>query len=327
MAEMPSPSSGAPCCSPFFIIGAMRSGTTLLRLMLAAHHRLAIPPESHFLPELLKFEQSSGQLADSREKVIAWLVAHRRLADFGLGADWIRAALAKLEPFTTRSIACTVFNEYARRQGKSRWGDKTPRYRAFVPELSALFPSAKFIHMIRDGRDTALSCLSTPFWPMSWTTACYLWRDSLREAWEGRRAVAPELYLEVRYEELLEDSATTLQRVLSFLGEEFDSRTLHFSELSNQVPVREKVWHAKLQGPLDRKNSGKWKTALSAEQIHLFQSIAGQEMVAAGYPLAEVTIGPSGHARVFVQKLGHEAMLPLRKARERLRQLSAGPLA
>src|SRR5262245_47908422 len=114
--------------APFFVIGAQRSGTTLLRLMLAAHPRLIIPPESHFIPDLFRVERRCGGLEHRRAEVARLLANHDRLVDFDLGTDWIRDTVRRLVPLTTKTITRAIFDEYARRRNKVRWGDKTPRY-------------------------------------------------------------------------------------------------------------------------------------------------------------------------------------------------------
>lgn len=295
-----------PPTPPFFVVGPMRSGTTLLRLMLASHPRLAIPPESHFLPELLEFEKSSGNLASQRSKVIDWLLSHRRLADFKLDPAWMRFALSSLEPFTTRQIACTLFGEYVRREGKVRWGDKTPRHRSFLPQLQTLFPEAKFIHVLRDGRDTALSAWRAKFGPKSWVDAVYDWRDAIRDVHKGQRAIPAESFLEVRYEDLILHPESILRKICSFLGEEYDPKMLHFSDAAQkEVPAWESSWHSKLQKPLDATNTGKWKTELSQDQLLLFNRVAGRELIAAGYELTIVNPSAGARAKCLGTQIAH----------------------
>ena len=298
--QTPERPSGSPALAPFFIVGAMRSGTTLLRLMLASHPRLAIPPESHFLPELVEFEASSGGLARHRQRVIEWLIAHRRLADFNLGAEWVRETLSALDPFTTRSIASVLFAEYARREGKARWGDKTPRYRSFFPQLHGVFPEAKFIHVLRDGRDTALSAWRARFGPKTWAAAVYDWRDAVRDAWAGARALPRGSLLEIRYEDLLENPEGALRKVCGCLQEDYLPELLSFSGAAKrQVPEWEAAWHAKLQSPLDPGNAGKWRRELSPEQLLLFERVAGRERAAAGYPDANLPSSGGERARAL----------------------------
>ncbi|HEV2178545.1 MAG TPA: sulfotransferase [Terriglobia bacterium] len=310
--QAPEPTRASPDGAPFFVVGAMRSGTTLLRLMLASHPRLAIPPESHFLPELMEFETSSGGLDHKRERVIEWLIAHRRLADFNLGVEWMRRTMATLNPFTTRSIVSVLFAEYARREGKPRWGDKTPRYRCFIPQLHHVFPEAKFIHVLRDGRDTALSAWRARFGPKTWAAAVYDWRDSIRIAWTGQRSLPQEFLLEIRYEDLIQKPEDVLRKVCSFLQEDYHPEMLGFSGAAKkQVPDWEAAWHAKLEGPLDPKNTNKWKTELTPEQVLLFERIAGKELAAAGYLPANLSANTRIRVKASLMQSGYLLRTPL----------------
>lgn len=267
--------------------------------MLAAHPRLAIPPESHFIPDLLRLERRAGGLDAQREEIARLLVTHDRLVDFELGAAFIRDTVQTLQPLTTRTITEALFAEYARRHDKPRWGDKTPRYCGFVPELRTVFPEARFIHVIRDGRDTALSSWKAAFGPRTWVAAAYKWRDSIRATQRGIRAVPADTVLEVRYEELLRYPETILSRVCDFIGEQFHAEMLCYSEQAERlVPSWEKQWHARLSGPVDGSNAGKWRKQLSPEQIALIQHIAGRELTAYGYDLVPVDLTQSAIARM-----------------------------
>ena len=295
--------------TPFFIVGAQRSGTTLLRLMLAAHPRIAIPPESHYIPDLLHFEARVGRLESRRDEVAEMLVTHDRLVDFELGAAFIRDTVRSLTPLTTRTITEALFGEYARRQGKPRWADKTPRYCGFVPGLRTVFPEARFIHVVRDGRDTALSSWKAAFGPRTWVGAAYKWREAIRSFREGARQVPADTILEVRYEALLAEPEAELKRVCAFIGEAFDPAMLRYAEQADRmVPAWEKSWHARLAGPVDRSNAGKWRTQLAPEQIALLQAIAGRELTAFGYALVPVELSAAARARVHAECVRYQAL-------------------
>ncbi len=113
-----------------FVVGVARSGTTLLRLMLDAHPELAIPPETHFIPKV-----KSGRAAEAvgegemRRRAHEVITEHRRWPDFGLDADELRAPLRRrTEPFNRRDALRAFYGLYAGKQGKPRWGDKSPGY-------------------------------------------------------------------------------------------------------------------------------------------------------------------------------------------------------
>ncbi|MGH2952033.1 MAG: sulfotransferase family protein, partial [Solirubrobacterales bacterium] len=136
-----------------FVVGVGRSGTTLLRLMLDAHPRLAIPPETHFLPELI----AQARQRVPADELVSEIVAARNWDDFGLDAGALRGRVAALDDARAAPVLRAFYSLYAERQGKQRWGDKTPIYVKRMRLISAVLPEARFVHLIRDGRDVALS--------------------------------------------------------------------------------------------------------------------------------------------------------------------------
>jgi len=163
---------------PIFVVGCPRSGTTLLRLMLDAHPTLAIPPESHFIPLVARvrsrYDQPSGFDA---EHMAADVMRGLRFRDWHLSDDAVRAAIRERRPTTLASAIECVFVAYADAHGKTRWGDKTPGYSIELPLISELFPEAVFVHLIRDGRNVALSLMEVPRPPRSFAEAAQLWRS------------------------------------------------------------------------------------------------------------------------------------------------------
>ena len=147
-----------PTQAPFFVIGAGRSGTTLLRLILAGHSRLHIPPETWFLRPLVQDFPLTGCLTQAQfERAIETMVGHERWPDMNLAEDELRRQAAALAQPTLVDLIDLVYRHLLDASGKQRLGDKTPHYFGIVPELATLYPGAKFIHLVRDGRDVAIS--------------------------------------------------------------------------------------------------------------------------------------------------------------------------
>jgi hypothetical protein len=140
-----------------FVVGMGRSGTTLLRLMLDAHPELAIPPETHFLADL----QKDLTLVDFYNI----LVTYRTWSDFGISHREFLQELRDIENFDVSNGLRCFYRLYARRFAKVRWGDKTPLYSSRMLNISDLLPETRFVHLIRDGRDSALSYRSVWFGP------------------------------------------------------------------------------------------------------------------------------------------------------------------
>ncbi|MEI9963372.1 MAG: sulfotransferase [Caulobacteraceae bacterium] len=190
-----------------FIVGVSRSGTTLLRMMLDAHPQLAIPFETHFLNRLVLAGDglSPAQFLDLVVGTPSW-------PNLALDADEVARALGEITPFSATEGVRTVYRLCAARAGKARWGDKTPSYLAIMPAIQRLLPEARFVHIVRDGRDTALSFKGLWFGPGDDVkAAARFWNERVRKA----RAQSAELghYMEVRYEDLVLDPRAVLTRI------------------------------------------------------------------------------------------------------------------
>lgn len=282
-----------------FVVGMGRSGTTLLRLMLDAHSQLAIPAETHFIPFLLAEPPCDGA------ECLARLRATPTWEDFHLSGTDFAARLTALEPFDLAAAMRLFFAGYARTQNKPRWGDKTPPYVEQVAAIGALLPEARFVHILRDGRDVALSYRDKWFGPGDdLIAAARLWRDRILAARAQSATLAPGRYLELRFEDLIADPERALRRVCAFLELEFEPGMLDYharaphrlAEFRDRrdgegrvtVPrARRLSIHANTTRPPDPAQSGKWRTGLTPEEIALFEREAGDLLTALGYALAE----------------------------------------
>ena len=142
--------------APLLVLGVRRSGTTLLRVMLDRHPELAVPDESYFIPQLADRQRPHVDV----DAFIDDLSRLPTIREWDLSIEDVRARLSPEMPLGAAIGA--VYESYAAAHGKSRWGDKTPMYMQRLPLLEELFPDARYVHLIRDGRDTAVSFLSMP---------------------------------------------------------------------------------------------------------------------------------------------------------------------
>lgn len=265
---------------PIFIVGCSRSGTGLLRNLLRSHPHLAIPGESHFIPRLF---QAYGDPRTDREA--------RRLAEIILGLYWVKRWNVLLTPSLLSScrnyatIVARIFAEYARQQGKQRWGDKTPDYVTEIPTLLHLFPNAKILHIIRDGRDVALSWMRIRNGPRNLFTAATYWKARVSAGRNAGATLAPNTYLEVRYEALLGDARETMRGVCNFICEPFVEAVLAPTRRSHDplptvIGTRAPHVHAP---EILSDNREKWKREMSRSDQVLFGSVAGDLLQILGY--------------------------------------------
>lgn len=264
--------------SPFFIVGCPRSGTSLLRNLLRSHPHLAIPSESHFIPPCYR---AFGDPANAAEAL--------RTSRFILQTSWLKYWDLEISPEafadcrTYRELVCRLFSVYARQEGAIRWGDKTPQYVAEMPAISQLFPEAKFIHIIRDGRDVAHSWLRTRYHPRNYYTAAQLWRQFVEAGRSFGASAAKGVYLEIRYESLLADPNSVMRTACEFLDEPFVEAVL------NPTPVPRDVRQG-ARRPADLAtllsgNSSKWESAMTSSEKALFESLAGGLLESLGYEI------------------------------------------
>ncbi len=209
------------------IVGSPRSGTTLLRLMLDANSELAIPPETGFLTLSEKLTGKGDKLRERFFKAVVNYSQPPSWPDFEIPEETFWTALTEITPFNISDGFRTFYRLYSTRHGKTRWGDKTPIYCQHLNAIRHTLPEARFIHIIRDGRDAALSLRRmwfSPGWEIE-TQAAY-WRDCVLAA--RRAGVGRDDYIEVRYEELILNTEETLKRVCAHSGLTFEEAMLSY---------------------------------------------------------------------------------------------------
>lgn len=264
--------------APIFIVGCPRSGTTLLRDLLRSHPRLTFPLESRAIPALYRRHGNPRDATHAR-RIAADLLISWDVAQWRLGLE--PADLAHHRSFA--ELTAQLYETWAAREGKPRWGDKTPLYVLELDTLLTLFPHAQVINIIRDGRDVTLSQLRQPWGPSNAYTAALMWRRTFAAGRRAARLLPRSAFLEVRYEDLLAEPESVLRQICEFLGERFDPAILTPSRLAS--PYRgPNPWHAHTQKAIDSANSGRWTTDMSEADRSVFESVAGAELRLAGYP-------------------------------------------
>ena len=282
-----------------FVVGVTRSGTTLLRLMLDAHGDLAVPPETHFLPEAIDAFKG-GEMTP--ERFVAVVSAHRRWPDFQLDPRELHARVEALEePLRPGPCVRAFYRLYAEQAGKRRWGDKTPGYLRKMGLIGRTLPEARFIHLIRDGRDVAVSITGLHFGPDTVREAAQRWVKRVRVAREQAERV--EHYLEVRYEDLVEDAEPTLRRICEYVELPWDPAMLDYHQRAPDrlqeitrdlprsggedevIPAAQRVGiHALAAQPPQADRVGRWRTEMDPADQAVFVETAGELLAELGYP-------------------------------------------
>jgi hypothetical protein len=310
-----APGSGAPA-RPFFVVGCPRSGTTLVQLMLHAHPRLAVPPETRFLVRAYRARARFGDLrrASRRRRLARWVMRRPQSADLGLDPDEVVAAVEAAPP-TLGSALGAVFGLYAARQGKPRWGDKRPGHWRDLDVLLRLFPDAQLVHVVRDGRACVASLKAMPWWAGGVPAATAVWLQSHRRWRRDTRGLPADRVHTVRYEELVADPEPVLRRLCAFLGEEFDPAMTAPQEVAAATLPSYKTWHARTTGAVDTAAVEAWRDALTPEELGLVELVAGRRLAALGYRRSAEGRRPSPRAVAAVAREYADRAWLIRRAR------------
>ncbi|MGI9019985.1 MAG: sulfotransferase family protein [Solirubrobacterales bacterium] len=281
-----------------FVVGVGRSGTTLLRLMLDAHPELAVPPETGFAPKVIR----AGRERPAPAAMTALLRDQRSWGDHRLDEAELERRLAAAGRLDGTATLRAFYGLYAEGQGKPRWGDKTPAYVRRMPMIERALPEARFIHVIRDGRDVALSRgrrrLATGDAPGPARVA-EVWRDRILRAREDAKRV--HHYLEVRYEDLVGDTEPTLRRVAAAIELPWDEAMLRYyeraperlAEMARDLPAAGKklsrsgdermAAHALAAEPPKPERIATWRERMSEADRTAFEGVAGDLLAELGY--------------------------------------------
>ena len=247
-----------PTGGPIFILGAMGSGTTLLRLMLDSHPAIGIPQETGFMRgyDALRFTP------------FKWS-----------GRNWTKRLGWSRKEFDAlaREFYDTLFMRYAEQHGKRRWGEKTPLHMWHIADMARLFGDAQFVGIVRHPQASVASNVRR--FNAKLRKSIWHW-DAYNSELAHRATQFPERFRLLRYEDLVTDPEPVLRPLLDFLGEEWSDALLEHHEVQGSRGGRLKVeGRSRRDEPIDVSRIDRWKQTLTAEQ----QVLVGDRLA----PLAE----------------------------------------
>ena len=266
----------APDAGPVFVVGMNGSGTTMLLDCLGRHPALyAFPRETRLIPYLMARVGSFGDLRVDANFQRLWDEV-RELAVFRLVNDAAPVPLPpdwRDRPRTLAAVLDAVFAYFAARAGKSRWCEKTPQHVQHLLALAEQFPTARFIHVLRDGRDCAVSFHRR--WRRQPELTVFRWKKVVAVGRAQGQQLGAQRYLEVRYEDLTAAPEPSLRHICDFLALPFDAAVL---ESARPYMPSGDGGERGLQ-----RNSGKWQGYFSAPMQQRLERIAGRTLAQCGY--------------------------------------------
>ncbi|MFI7596932.1 sulfotransferase family protein [Actinoplanes sp. NPDC049681] len=278
-----------PTDRPIIVVGCPRSGTTMLQLMLHAHPRIAIPPETRFVLAAYRERREFGDLRlPENRRALARRIVDRvetRFCDLGLDPEETVERIVAAEG-TLGSVLGAIFQGYAARFGKPRWGDKRPAYLHNIDILLRLFPDAQFINIVRDGRDCVASLKEMSWHRKDIYATVAAWERAVDDARRAARRLDGSQWYELRYEDLVADPGSELTQLCAYLGEDYHAAMAEPSAVAQVAVPSFKTWHARTHKPVTTQRVQSWQTRLTAEEIALCEAALGSRLVANGYELS-----------------------------------------
>ena len=292
--------------APLFIVGTERSGSNLLRLVLDAHPRLFVPHPPHVMHFFGPLEHRYGDL--TREPALRALTRDVLRLVEGHIHQWERvpsvdAVLARAPTRDLFGVMAGLYTAACDHAGKPRWGNKSTFMVHHADRVRAVYPSARFLWLVRDPRDVAVSSRESVFSPFHPLRTATLWA---RQQAEGARLEAawPDQVLRVHYEALVGEPEATVGRICDFLGEVPDPamQSFHKRPAAQRSAGLSQSW-ARTGQPIQASRVGRWAGALSALELAQVEVTADAQMRLLGYDRQtdagpEVLPGPLGEARV-----------------------------
>ena len=302
---IPTSPAGGPNNPFVFVVGCPRSGTTLLQRMLDNHPQLAIAYDTLFIPAVVR--GSDRKNPPLTAELVEQIRDFSRFRRFGLPEDILDRLSIGAHDY--RSLVCRIYDAFARSKGKLLGGEKSPGYVRHMPMLQELFPWAKFVHLVRDGRNVALSLMDwgrqkqTPkgparkyrMWADSPVAVCALWWAY--KAGRGRRDarhLRPGTYTEVSYEALVAEPERALRELCEFMSLPYSNDMVHFylgKTIDKPGLSAKSAWLPATQGIRD------WRVSMKPEDVELFEALAGDCLASFGYPLQFDRITPATRDR------------------------------
>jgi len=211
-----------------FIIGTGRCGTTLLAKMLNSHPEICVPHELQILNEYSGNGKRLKQIFDSGENLrfgsddFIKLITDRCPYRFQEYFDFEGFFRGRIYPeIDLQALVNQLFTAIAKSQGKAYFIEQTPWYGQDLKTLDLLFPNAKYIHLVRDGRDVSLSFARTPWWHKDLNENLRRWTNETKKIMEDAEKLHIKNILHIKYEHLVIDTQKTIQQICDFLGVPF----------------------------------------------------------------------------------------------------------
>jgi hypothetical protein len=243
------------CASPIFVVGAPRSGTSMMQWALRQHPELWGGQESDYLIPLFERLREIHEFGSRRGRL-----------------HWLSGQKVALEEFV-KFIGMGINALYSNRAGGRRWVEQTPQYTLHLEQMATYFPGARFLFMLRDGRQVVAS-LRNFVEPLEHEEACRTWATFVRAGLTFARSELGTQMRIVRYESIVSETEATIRDICTFLGESFCEKSVEF--------IGSKRINSSFEAKPADALRPRWMT-WSTEERRSFHALAGELLIELGY--------------------------------------------
>jgi hypothetical protein len=291
--------------SPFFVIGNPRSGTSLLRLMLNSHPHICVPPECGYIEwwyeKYLAWNKNDSTNKKKVDEYVNDILSSKKMETWRMEINKLRENILFHQPNNyadLSAVVCLTFAQSKNKPALKKWGDKNNYYIQICSKLHLIFPEARFILIVRDGRDVACSYKAVnklktisrykPNLPDNINEIATKWlinNQNILKFFDTLPVFQKHI---LKYEALISDPESELKSICKHIGIDFSKEMLNYF-LNNRKNYEEPVelidWKIKTMEKPDASNSGKYKNELLPEEIENFNSIGGVMLKYFGYEI------------------------------------------
>jgi hypothetical protein len=289
--------------TPMFVGGCPRSGTTLLGSMLGAHSEVVCLPEAPFIGALAASLRPPGPSDEAVALLHKQIRKDFKFAFWNIDPSDLAACLAG-PPESYADVIAGYVSCFARSTGRPRvshWVDHSPTNTMYSARLSAEFPDARFIHIVRDGRAVCASWIPLNWGPNTIMSGARSWVESVAYGLAAEGAMPADKIHRVSYEALVADPERILRGLCAWLDLSYQPSML--TGKGFQVPAYTRNQHGLVGQPASAERIDRWRTSLTARELEIFEAITGDMLVHLGYQL--VTSG-RGAEPSYLEKIAME---------------------
>jgi len=268
---------------PIFIGGCERSGTTLLGAMLGGHKECLCIPESSFKVKVIQRIRGQGEEKNDIKNALEMIKGYGRFKLWGLEIEddaFIKGINSYSELI---SYLVKKYGEKTKKTAFKIWVDHTPTNLRYAAELIDLFPEAKMIHIIRDGRGVASSVMRMDWGPNTVNRAANWWMEKVGYGLTAESFLKNGRVIRVKYEDIVTNPETAMKKLCSFLEIEYYPEMIEGKGFD--IPEHSSGTHALIGKKPDRNRANAWEKELSPRQVEIFESLASEMLKFLGYDL------------------------------------------